>query len=171
MHTSYSNLGFDDFQQDFDATDSDQLHKAIQTLLYYSTVIPDAFITVMPQGVNKNFLTLSQGKIHLAEYYLSSSFAYSSNLHSISLWGNNPTFPIEDYLNFMGAYNEIFNDDDFLFFIGYHNAGTSTHSTDTNKAMIEYIWRVYFKSFFELESENSNGDGEIFDFTRDNYLS
>ena len=66
-------------------------------------------------------------------------------------------------------YEQIFDDVDIRFFLGFHNEGLSTHDIETNKAMLRYIWQEKFKQLFERTYGRRSANIE--DFTEDHYLT
>ena len=158
--TYTASLGFNEYSETFDTSDPKQLHKAIQTLLYYTFSMPDVFGLVFNGTSNTLFLAMDKFGAYDLKYISASS--YSTITYTVD-----PGINKDDYKTFMEKMGKI-PDEKMLFFLGFHNGG-NPRKVDANKRMLRYIWDK-FAEIFVRNGITTEYIG-LYDFTKDDYLS
>jgi len=171
IRDSYEKLGFEGYRYKFDRRQPAELHRAIQSILFYTFALPDVVVVVKTEWLKDEdfdykptFLLMDIFGILHPDHASRTTFSNKLSLHTA--WtesGQGAKLSPEKYRDYTKKFgglfiNErgvseifkgIFSDDDVRFFLGFHNAGTTTWSADTNKAMLIYMWKVTFTKFLE----------------------
>lgn len=181
LHVSYARLGFESPNSfPFKPGNDMELHKAIQSILFYTFSLPDVFC-VIKTGTHTNDDTFLVSNIFstFSTVDVMSSSGVGDTFSLNPYWDEsvraavfhyleqNPYatieelldyFPEEYHLNVRVArlqyeLGKIFSPTDIRFFLGFHDMGTNTHDNPTQKRMLAYIYQAYFKKLFEIMVE------------------